>query len=475
MSDEYEKNDSARPAVSNQSEASGGAHVEGATAVPTDAVPSAGGTEKIAARHYLFLCFLTLLNVMNFVDRQLLVSFSNYIKPELALSDTQWGLLTGLVFIFFYAVMGLFMGALADILHRPRLVAAGVALWSVLTAASGAAKGFVSLALPRMFIGVGESALTPTSMSMLSDRFPERLMGFASGFYYMGVPIGIGASMLVAGVLGPQIGWRNCFYLLGAMGVVMAVAMLFVKETPRRQAKGAGTGRAPELSATGLKHIAATVGQSLARSPALGLTIAGGVVLHFILGAAAFDQLWYVQERGFDRDYILLVTGQIAVVAGLAGNLFGGFASDWWQSKFGSGRPMFLFWVMIILTPLNVAYRLVDPDTLWFWLGVVAGFFSLGCFYGPTFSTIQELVPPSVRASVVGFYLLMLNLVGLGIGTTAAGFTVDVMRSNGVEDPYTKALLVFSLISAFSAPLFYLAGKRFERDKQRMLEAEGLV
>ena len=120
---------------------------------------------SIERRHYVFLCFLTILNVMNFVDRQLLASFANFIVPDLELTNTQFGLLTGLLFISFYAVMGLFMGALADMVHRPRLVAFGVALWSILTAASGAAKGFVSLAVPRMFIGVGESVLTPTAAS----------------------------------------------------------------------------------------------------------------------------------------------------------------------------------------------------------------------------------------------------------------------------------------------------------------------
>ena len=118
----------------------------------------------------------------------------NFIVPELGLTDTQFGLLTGFAFIVFYALMGLFMGAAADMLHRPRLVAAGLALWSLLTAISGAARGFVSLALPRMFIGVGESVLTPTSMSMLADRFPPAKLGFAVGAYYMGVPIGVGAS-----------------------------------------------------------------------------------------------------------------------------------------------------------------------------------------------------------------------------------------------------------------------------------------
>ena len=74
--------------------------------------------EQVRANDYVFLCFLTLLNVMNFVDRQLLASFANFIVPDLGLTNTQFGLLTGLVFIIFYAAMGLFMGALADMFHR---------------------------------------------------------------------------------------------------------------------------------------------------------------------------------------------------------------------------------------------------------------------------------------------------------------------------------------------------------------------
>ena len=270
---------------------------------------------------YTLLVFLTLLNAMNFVDRQLLSSFANFIVPDLGLTDGQFGLLTGIVFIFFYAIMGLFTGYLADTVHRPRLVAGGLALWSALTAASGMARGFLSLAIPRMFIGVGESVLTPASMSMLADRFPSSKLGFASGFYYIGVPLGVGLSLLVAGYLGPAIGWRMCFYVLGGIGLVLAVFMLFVRETPRRPSAAPAGGVVP---ADGNSIM--LLFRALRTYPSLGLTMAGGVATHFILGAAAFDQLWYVKELGFDRAQIAQWAGYIAVVAGIAGNLFGGIA-----------------------------------------------------------------------------------------------------------------------------------------------------
>ena len=147
---------------------------------------------KISSKDYTFLGLLTIINVLNFVDRSLLASFANFIVPDLGLTDTEFGTLVGLAFLFFYSIMGLFMGVLADTMNRPRLIAFGVALWSLFTIASGAARGFITMAIPRMFIGVGESILTPSAISSLSDRFPESKMGFAIGFYYMGIPIGAG-------------------------------------------------------------------------------------------------------------------------------------------------------------------------------------------------------------------------------------------------------------------------------------------
>ena len=348
-------------------------------------------------------------------------------------------------------------GALADRFHRPRLVAAGLTLWSGLTALSGAARGFVSLAIPRALIGVGESVLTPASMSMLADRFPATRLGFVSGTYYMGVPIGVGVSLLIAGYLGPAIGWRACFYLLGAIGLGLAVVMLFVKETPRR---GALTEAVPETSSDGIVR---PLWQALRSQPALSLTILGGVATHLVLGAAAFDQLWLVQERGFERAEIARITGWVGVFAGVTGNLLGGIGADWWQRRFASARPVFLGVVLLAMLPLALAFRLAPPDSAWFYLGLVTAYMQLGVLYGPTFATVQELAPPRIRATVVAFFLLALNFVGLGIGTTAGGFVIDALSARGVAEPYTWTLVTFSVLSATSIPCFFAAGRKLSR------------
>ena len=170
--------------------------------------------EQVQARDIAFLLFLTFLNVINYIDRQLIGVFANWIVPELNLSNFEFGLITGPIFIFFYAVMGLFMGIIADRVNRTRLIAFGLGLWSFLTVLSGAAKGFLSLALPRMFIGVGESTLAPAAISLLGDRFPAKWQGFVVGIFGMGVSIGLGLSLLIVAYLEPILGWRGCFYLL---------------------------------------------------------------------------------------------------------------------------------------------------------------------------------------------------------------------------------------------------------------------
>ena len=428
-----------------------------------------------SARDYGFLMFLTLLNVMNFVDRQLLASFANWIVPDLGLTNTQFGLLTGLIFIFFYSVAGVFMGVLADRVNRTRLIAAGLALWSALTALSGMAKGFVSLAIPRLFIGVGESIMTPTAMSLLADRFPSSRLGFASGVYYMGVPIGVAMSLFVVAYLEPVLGWRGCFYALGGLGLVLAAIMFFMKETPRRHEveaqKRQAEAQAAAVERPSVKEMLAILVAAFKRSPALLMTVLGGVAFHFVLGAATFEQLWFVQERGFDRTEIAELSGWLAFAGGIAGNLFGGVGGDMFLRRTGMGRPMFLFWIMLILTPISLYYRVVEPTSMFFLFGIFIGYFQLGCFYGPTFATVQELVPPQIRGTVVAFYILSLNFFGLGLGVTGGGIFVDWMIAENIPEPYTVTLLVFTALSLIAIPLFYFAGRRFERDREALYSA----
>tara|TARA_B110000008_G_scaffold279168_1_gene325216 strand:+ start:1238 stop:2542 length:1305 start_codon:yes stop_codon:yes gene_type:complete len=420
--------------------------------------------DKISSSDMSFLCLLTLLNVLNMLDRNLMSAFANYIVPDLGLSNTEYGLLTGLVFLIFYSVAGLYMGMLADTVNRTRLISFGVTLWSALTAASGLAWNFVSMAIPRMFIGVGESILTPSAMSLLADRFPQSRLGFAAGFYYIGAPLGAGGSFLLAGYLGPIIGWRNCFYLLGGIGLVLAAIVFFVRETPRRHLVNSED----QKNTPSIKKIAKIAMTAIPKSPALMAAMAGAMLLHVFIGAGYFDQLWFVQERGFDRDEIAKLTGMMGLSGGLIGTFVGGIGSDWFTQKTGYGRLVFLFFVLLFCAPFMIAYRLAPGDSIWIPIGLFLGMFQIGSFFGPFFASIQGLIPPEVRSTVIAFSILLMNVIGMGIGITVTGISVDLMISYGVNEPYSLTLICFTLFSFIAMPCFLFAGLRYNHDREKL-------
>ena len=415
-----------------------------------------------STKSYSILGFLTVLNILNFIDRQLLTSFSNFIVPELELTNTQYGILSGLAFIVFYSVMGIIMGALADRVNRPKFIAFGVALWSLLTAASGMAKNFWMLFFPRIFIGVGESILTPTSLSYLSEHFHRKNLGFVAGFYYLAVPFGVTLSFYIAGFLGPLWGWRNCFYALGLLGLVLAALMLLFKETPKREKAIKNLSIRNVLTKKTFIESLHELRKTIRGSYALRMTIYGGIAANFILGALVFDQLWLVNDKGFDRAEILITSGTIGLPAGILGILFGGIGSDYYTKVTGKGRQMFLFWCLLILTPFILFFRLTDDTGTIFFSLLFLGFFQWGCLYGPIKSSILELSPEKNKALVFAYYLFLTNLIGIGLSTTTAGIMIDFLIANNIEKPYSITLLTFQLLSAICLPAFYVAGKNYK-------------
>ncbi|CAH0990676.1 Hexuronate transporter [Sinobacterium norvegicum] len=395
----------------------------------------------------LILGFLLLLNTLNMVDRNLLASFGPQVVADLNLSDSEFGLLTGVIFVFFYSIMGLVMGFFADRYHRPRLIAVGLVMWSVLTAYSGMAKNFLQMATARVFIGVGESCLSPTSMSLLSDLYPPQKRGLISAIFYLGVPLGAGASFIVAGVLGPQLGWRNCFLIMGFIGLVLVLPLLLIKD-PQRGAKDTIVDN--DINNESWRHLLTT----LKHRPALMLTMLGAIFLHIPVGAANFAQLWLVRERGFEASEIATLYGILFLLFGTLGTLLGGVLGDWYHARYKGGRIRFLVFLMLVLTPLLLGYRLADPSSSFFYIGMCAGFFLMSAFYGPAFSTIQDLSPAKMRARMTAILLIACNLIGLGMGAVITGVVSDFLQGVGIENSLTWSLLVTDLLSLLTIPCF---------------------
>ena len=425
------------------------------------------GQLKASPRAMGLLLFLTVLNILNMVDRTLIASFGPQIIADLNLTDSQFGALTGFIFVFFYAIMGLFMGALADRLHRPRLIAAGLLLWSVLTAVSGATKTFLQIGLARLFIGVGESTMTPSSMSMISDLFPQRQRGTAAGLYYLGVPLGAGGAFIVAGVLGPMIGWRNCFYLLGGIGIVLACVLYRVKDPLRGAMEPAVDENASKVKEpSGWRETLPEVLAVIKANPALAWTMLGAIFLHIPLGAGNFVMVWMERERGFELAEIQSLYGLIYIIFGTAGTFLGGFLSDWYQSRWKGGRIRFLAILMLLVAPLTLAFRFASPDSPMFFIALAFALFSVSSFYGPAFSTVQDLTPVRLRGLMTALLLVACNLVGMGLGALMTGLISDLLTAAQVFEPLTKALLVGDGFGFFAAPSFIMASIYLERNRR---------
>lgn len=404
------------------------------------------------------LVFLTLLNILNFADRFMLQSFAVDVIEDLSLTNTQFTLLTGFVFTVFYTTVGLLMGALADRYHRPRLMAAGLFTWSALTAVTGAAQNFVQVAAARVFIGVGEATLTPAAIGMLADVFEERRRAFAAGFYYLGVPIGIGGSFIIAGTLGAAVGWRNCFFILGGLGVVLSIALLLMRD-PRSEAQTA------ELAASTAKFSDAfpELLHWLRSSPALVLTLAGGVFVIFAQGALVLDQVWLVQERGFGKAEAQKLTGGLFLVGGVIGAIAGGIGGDAWQSRRTGGRLYFLALVYLIAAPVSLVFRFLDPAGAAFYVCFFVGAITLTLVFGPLFAAVQDLVPARVRSTTIAFLILCLALLGTAPGNLLAGWMADVFTAANMAQPLTWAILVGLGPGLLAIPCFYFAARRIER------------
>jgi MFS family permease len=401
--------------------------------------------ERVSRSAWGLLLFLTALNILNFVDRMLIASLAPLLIKDLGLSRAQIGLLSGFGFVFFYTFVGLFLGMAADRFRRLPLIAAGVGLWSAMTALSGAARSFMALAIPRIFVGIGEATLTPAALSMLGDAFPPRRLGMAVGVYYAGIPLGLATALISSSIIAPRYGWRFSFYVLGVIGIIATGLLFFFREPARKHA-------ATVKERPALREIVRDLTRALVERKSLMLALLGGSLLCYGSGAALLGVTWLVEERGFAYSDAAFRAGMVAVMAGFLGNVAGGVFGDFCERRFKAGR----LWSLVIMTvalciPAWLYYSITPGSPWWYacWLVTSAG---TTAWFGPLFSAYQELAPTHTRSTMVAFALLVLNLLGVGPGPLITGIIGD--RRN-----LTEGLLASVVITLIAVVPFALAAR----------------
>ncbi len=423
----------------------------------------------------LLLAFLILLNVVNFVDRQLITSLIVPIREDLGLTPLQITVLAGYAFAIVYAVAGLLLGTVADRWNRPRLIALGLFLWSALTAASGLAQDFWQLAAARFFIGVGEATLTPASIAMLADVFPPRRRALASGLYYLGIPIGAGMSLIVASLVGPipalgwpGTSWRNCFIALGLLGVALTGALLFIKD-PARGGFDGHTERVRDASPPrSLLQMLSEAFVVLRRTPALFMTMLAGVLINVPVGSTWLDPLWLVKERGYEHSRATLFLGVCLVVGGSLGNFLGGWLGDLLHRHWAGGRLVAVVLIQLVVSPFGIAFRLISPESPMFPVCGLVCAILVTMHYGSVYASVQELTPVRIRATMIAVLIVGLMLLGASLGGPLAAYLAERFTAAGFSQPLTAGIFVTGQIGLLAIPLLLLAARRYRYDRERV-------
>jgi len=365
------------------------------------------------------LAALAALNVLAYVDRQLVASLAPLLIADLGLTRAQVGLLVGPAFVLVFAVGTLLLGAAADRSSRPRLIAGGLLLWSAATALTGAASSLAALFAWRALTGIGEATLPPTAIAMLGDRFPPRRLGLAAGVYYAGIPVGFAISLAASGLIAPRFGWRACFGAIGAIGLAAVALVWRMQDPPRRGAAGVSVARRPP------EPLAPRLRRALRARPTLVLVIAGATLLTYTSASSQHLVTWLVEERGFAYARATFLAALLVFAAGLAGNLGMGALTDRARRPGPGGRLPVLVGLGAVAAVATLTFYLAPAgSTLFFACWGIAQAWTLG-WYGPLVATVHELAPEDARASVVGLCLMALNLVGVGLGPWITGVIGD--------------------------------------------------
>jgi MFS family permease len=371
------------------------------------------------------------INFMNFFDRQIPGAVAESIKKEWELSDLDLGNLNT-AFILLYAVVGLPLGRLADVGPRTKILAGGVTLWSILTAASGQAWSFGSLYAMRLGVGVGEASCAPTATSLLGDLFPEKHRARAMSVFMFGLPLGVGVSLIVSGLIAHNWGWRTAFYVAALPGLVLGILSLFIPDPARGgvEKHAIGAARRP--------------GSALAlvlMTPTMVWIILSGALHNFNMYAiGAFLSSYLQRYHGLNVGSAGLVSGTVYGLGGGVGILLGGWACDKMVRRRISGRLEVGAIGLLISTPCIFLALQAPQNDLWgFFPWMLAGCSLLYVYYSSVYSTIQDIIEPALRGTAMALYFFAMYLIGAALGPVGTGWLSDYFRRRAEADGFDKA------------------------------------
>ena len=432
------------------------------TATPPRADDGAPATAR-ALRYLLGIGFLVVM--VSMMDRYVVSILLEQIKADLSLTDTQLGWLVGPAFVVVHVLFQLPLARLADHANRRNMIAIAMSLWSLFTMAAGTARSFPMLLATRMGVGITEAGCSPPLASLLSDYFPAERRGRAMSVFTIGAVAGIGAGMLLGGLVGQHYGWRTALVAAGAPGIALA---LVFRLTVREPARGQSDGAAADAPRPPISQVLAT----LFRKPTFVWLIVGSSFLNVMsLGRGVWEPVFLMRVYELEQASAGITYFMISPVPSMVGAIFGGLLAD----RLGQRDRRWYMWLpaaaMLVTFPLSAAFLLWPVSSTLFGLGVPVGFvFSIatsltGAMASPaTIAVGQNLAPPTMRAMTHALWTMASNLVGMGLGPLFVGVLSDHFSAASGDDSIRYALLVISGVAVLAAVAFFFGARRVEDD-----------
>ena len=413
-----------------------------------------------AYRHYV-LAILTLMYVVNYLDRQILAILLQPIKNEFHVSDTMLGLLAGPTFALFYATLGIPIALAADRSNRRNIIAVSLALFSLMTVVCGFAAQFWQLLLARVGTGVGEAGTGPSAQAIISDLYPPKSRASAQSFYSAGLNIGLLIAFAVGGHIAQIYGWRMAFLASGIPGLVLVFVVMFTMREPPR-------GHSENLRDDAAKIPFMNVARFLWSQRSFRFIALGSAMNAFSgYGATAFIPAFLVRSHHMTVAQIGIVFALLAGIGGWIGTFLAGIIAD----RLGKRDVRWNVYVPIGAVCLAVPFAPVfylAPGTTIALLAAIIPVAMGAVFVGPSVTMVQALVPLRMRATAAAILLFILNIIGLGLGPQAVGFLSDVLHPALGTDSLRYALLIGPVAGIVSALCYWHSAKTLPADLARV-------
>jgi MFS family permease len=370
--------------------------------------------------------------VTSYLDRYLISLLVEPIKRDLLLTDTQISLLQGFAFAVFYVLLGLPFGALVDRSNRRTILVVGVSLWSAMTIACGFASNFAELFVARAGVGIGEACLAPAAYSLIADYFRPASRGRAMGVYNIANYIGIGASLLIGGIVISLVGqasaatlpmvgevasWKAVFFVVGAPGLLVALWLFTVREIPRKQ-----TGRVQ-----GAGGVFAAFFAHLRQHPRAYLSVYTVSTMTAFVGLtfAVWGPSFFIRQLGVSPAQVGLHLGPVTAISGVLGSLCSGVLSDWLVRR---GHPAGRFLVPLIWWPIAmIALPVIGMagSEVVALAATAALTFGSGIGLASVPPMIQDITPNRLRGQATATHFIFSGLLGMGVAPTLIALVTD--------------------------------------------------